>query len=118
MNLRRSSLALLLPLLLSLPLMACEADVESRPVEYAPAPATEVTYESEPPPPPAPVVEEVTVSPGPEYVWVPGVHRWNGREYVWMRGHYERRPHHRAHWVPAHWEHRGRMHVWVEGHWG
>ncbi len=43
-------------------------------------------------PPPPPRHERM---PGlrPGHAWVPGHWRWNGRDYVWMRGHYEaRRP--------------------------
>lgn len=50
-----------------------------------------VAYRVEQPPPPPPRVEVVTVSPGPEYVWVGGYHRWSGRAYNWVPGHYERR---------------------------
>jgi hypothetical protein len=70
-----------------------------------------------PPPPPAAEVEVAPASPGPEYFWVGGYHRWNGRAYVWIRGRYERRPHARAVWRAAHWEPRGRGHVWIEGRW-
>jgi hypothetical protein len=41
-----------------------------------------------PGPPPPPRVERVTVSPGPNYVRVPGHWRWNGRRYVWIDGHW------------------------------
>jgi hypothetical protein len=86
-------------------------------VEAHPVAGDEPVYEGEPPPPPAAEVEVVPAAPGPEFVWVGGYHRWNGRQYVWVRGRYERRPHARAHWVPAHWVARGRGHVWVEGRW-
>jgi len=85
-------------------------------VEDGPPPPQTVAYES-PPPAPPPQVEVVTASPGPEYVWVGGYHRWNGRSYYWMRGHYERRPHRDAHYYPGHWEHRGRRQFWIEGRW-
>jgi WXXGXW repeat (2 copies) len=77
----------------------------------------DVVVESEPPPPPPAEVEVVPASPGVEYVWVGGYHRWDGRRYVWVRGRYERRPHMHARWEAAHWEGRGRGHVWVEGRW-
>jgi hypothetical protein len=89
----------------------CSCQVES-------GPPVETAYETEAPPPPPPEQEVVPVSPGPDYVWIGGFHRWNGHGYVWVRGHYDRRPHSAAHWEPAHWEHRGaRAHVWVEGRW-
>ena len=79
----------------------------------------EAVYESEPPPPPPPPaeVEVAPAPPGPEFVWIGGYHHWDGRRYVWMRGHYERRPHPRARWVAPHWEARGRGHVYVRGRW-
>jgi hypothetical protein len=88
-------------------------------VEAAAAPPTvegEVVVES-PPPPPPPEVEVVPASPGAEFVWVGGYHRWEGRRYAWVRGRYERRPHAQARWEGAHWEARGRGRVWVEGRW-
>jgi hypothetical protein len=95
-----------------LPLGGCTCNTYSGP------PPNEVTYENEPPPPPAPVAEQEGPSPGPEYVWIGGYHRWDGHAYIWVHGHYDRRPHPRANWVPAHWEARGRAHVFVDGHWG
>jgi hypothetical protein len=83
-------------------------------VEARTADAEEV---ESPPPAPPPEVEVVPASPGPEFVWIAGFHRWNGHGYVWVRGHYDRRPRERAQWVPAHWQGHGRGHVWVEGHW-
>ena len=82
-----------------------------------PPPAGEVVVENDPPPPPPPEQEAVPASPGPEYVWIGGYHRWDGHRYVWMRGRYDRRPHANARWTAAHWEARGRGHVWVEGRW-
>jgi len=67
---------------------------------------------------PAEVAEVQPGSPGPEYVWVRGYHRWDGHAYIWVHGRYERRQHVRANWVPAHWENRGRSPVWYAGHWG
>jgi hypothetical protein len=88
------------------------------PPQPAPAPVeAEVVYESAPPPPPPVEVEVVPAAPGPEYFWIGGYHRWEGHRYVWVRGHYERRPHPRAHWEPAHWEAHARGHVWIEGRW-
>ncbi len=86
--------------------------------EAVPGPAVEgEVVVSTPPPPPPPQVEVVAASPGPEYYWVPGYHRWYGGRYIWVRGRYERRPYTRAHWEPAHWEARARGHVWIEGRW-
>ena len=70
-----------------------------------------------PPAPPAVEVDVVPPPPGPEFYWVGGYHRWDGRRYVWIRGRYLRRPHAAARWEGAHWEGRGRSHVWIEGRW-
>jgi hypothetical protein len=88
--------------------------VEARSV---PPPEEEVVVESDPPPPPPPEVEVIPASPGVEFYWVAGYHRWEGRRYVWVPGRYVRRPHAHARWEVAHWEARGRAHVWVEGRW-
>lgn len=69
------------------------------------------------PPPPPPLVVEPPRPPAPpgfDY-WVPGYQRWDGRRYVWERGHWDHR-HGRA-WAPGHWERRPRGHVSIEGHW-
>ena len=96
-------------------LLPCSCYVEAHSV---PPPADgEVVYEAEPPPPPPAEVEVVPAPPGPEYVWIGGYHRWDGRRYVWVRGRYERRPHAHARWVAPHWVVRGRAHVWVAGRW-
>jgi hypothetical protein len=82
-----------------------------------PAAQAEIVVEGAPPPPPAPEHEVVPASPGVEFVWVPGYHRWDGHRYVWTHGRYEHRPHANARWKGAHWEPRGHAHVWVEGNW-
>ena len=69
---------------------------------------------SEPPPP---VVEPVLVSPGPQYVWVPGYWRWYGHRWFWVRGVWVIPPRHGALWVSGGWGHRFGRVVWVEGHW-
>src|SRR5262249_2291356 len=74
-----------------------------------------VVYVTSPPPPP--VVESVTVSPGPAFVWLAGYHTWNGSAYVWVPGHWERRPEGRREWVPGHWGHDRHGWYWVPGHW-
>lgn len=67
--------------------------------------------------PPPPIQETMTVSPGPNYVWIPGHHAWRGDNYFWEPGHWEIRPGGRRDWVPGHWKETGRGWVWVEGHW-
>ena|SRR5690349_18894827 len=67
--------------------------------------------------PPPRVAESITVAPGPEYLWVPGYHVWNGSAYIWTPGRWERRPANRRAWVPGHWNHDRHGWYWVEGHW-
>ncbi len=66
-------------------------------------------------PPPVPVarVEAVPPPPSAVVVWQPGGWHWDGRAYVWERGHYVQRlaAYHR--WVPGHWE----GGAWIRGHW-
>jgi len=66
--------------------------------------------------PPAPIVETVTVSPGPDFVWVGGNWVWHGH-WVWTRGHWMRPPHAGAVWVPHRYVYRGGVHVYVRGGW-
>ena len=51
-------------------------------------------------PPPPPRHERM---PGlrPGHAWVPGHWRWNGRDYVWMRGYYEAKRPDRHHCPPG-----------------
>ena len=69
--------------------------------------------------PPPPPVEVIPVRPveHPGWVWVAGYHRWDGRAYVWVPGHYAEPPRPRAVWVPGHWAHRPGGWVFIEGHW-
>ena len=67
--------------------------------------------------PPAAQVEVLAVAPGPEYVWIPGYHRWDGVHYVWVGGTWERRPHANASWQPGTWRHHTQGWYWTEGRW-
>jgi hypothetical protein len=67
-------------------------------------------------PPPPPVVETVTVSPGPAYVWIGGAWAWHGR-WVWERGHWAHPPHPGAFWVAHHYERRNGVYIFVRGGW-
>jgi len=67
--------------------------------------------------PPALRAEVVPVAPGPGWAWRSGYWRWNGHRYVWVSGHYLRRPRVGAEWVPGHWGERGGGWVWIGGHW-
>jgi hypothetical protein len=69
--------------------------------------------------PPAPQIEVMPPPPpGPPMEWRPGFWRWNGAQYVWVRGRYVHPPRMGAHWVPGHWAQGPQGWVWVRGHWG
>ena len=77
----------------------------------APAGATaELVVQGPPPAPPPPQVEVVPASPGVEFTWIGGYHRWDGHAYVWTPGRYDHRPHPGAQWHAPHWEPRGSGH--------
>jgi WXXGXW repeat (2 copies) len=70
--------------------------------------------------PPPLRVEPVPPPPsGPTKVWVwqPGHWYWDGRDYDWKPGHYEKRPARAASWVAPTWVARGSQWVFVPGHW-
>jgi len=84
------------------------------------APVVEVSevIVSRPPPPP----REEPIPPPPRgpvemFAWQPGHWHWDGREYNWKPGHYEKRPAREAQWVPHAWVPRGNQWVFVPGHW-
>ena len=66
--------------------------------------------------PPAPMVETVTISPGPGFLWIGGNWVWRGHWY-WERGHWLRPPHPGAVWVPHHYFFRDGHHVFIRGGW-
>ena len=68
-----------------------------------------------PSPPPAARVEVKSSRPGPNYVWIDGHWKWNGRRYAWVDGHWNKKK--AGHWVPGHWTKRPRGWVYVPGHW-
>ncbi|MBI3880922.1 MAG: hypothetical protein HY301_12800 [Verrucomicrobia bacterium] len=86
------------------------------PQVYATPGATEEVVVPGAPPPPPTEVEVITISPGPEYVWAPGVWVWSGA-WVWERGHWLRPPRAGVVWVPHTYVYRGGAHVWVRGRW-
>ncbi len=100
--------------LLGLALSACYA-------APAPPPPAQAEVEVVAPQPPPPLRAEVIPPPAPEHrefmAWNPGHWRWDGREWIWVPGHYVERPHRAAVWVPGHWDARPGGWVWIAGHW-
>ena len=69
------------------------------------------------PAPPAPRAEFQPPPPNERAVWDPGRWNWNGREYVWVGGHYIERPNVAMRWEPGHWAPQGGNWVWIDGRW-
>lgn len=67
--------------------------------------------------PPAAIVEVRGSAPDAGHEWIPGYHAWRGNEYVWVPGHWDRRPRPHAVWVSGQWRQHGDGWYWVEGHW-
>ena len=67
--------------------------------------------------PPRPVYEERPASPGVEFIWIEGYHRWDGAAYQWVPGRWERRPNPHAKWSRGKWKHSDRGWYWQEGRW-
>ena len=90
------------------------------PTTMAGGPAVPVTPQPnavvvEGPPPPAPV-EVVTVSPGPDYVWIGGEWVWNGG-WVWVAGHWALPPYPHTVWIRGYWGRGPHGYYRVRGHW-
>jgi hypothetical protein len=79
-----------------------------------PVPPADVVVVREAPPPDR--VEEIPEG-RPGAYWIRGHYIHDGREYVWMAGHWVREPHEGAEWAPGHWVHGRGGYFWVEGHW-
>jgi len=68
--------------------------------------------------PPPVQYEEVTVAPGPGFIWVAGYWDWTGMQYAWVSGHWTRPPSGYTVWVPARYERRSNGWNYHPGHWG
>jgi hypothetical protein len=82
-----------------------------------PAFAQEIIITHEPPPMRREVIPVLPHERAEIDVWQPGYWRWNGREHVWVEGHYAARPRRGAEWVPAHYDRRPGGWVFIDGHW-
>lgn len=81
----------------------------------SPLPAAVRVYVGVAPPPV--IVEKIPVAPSRNHIWVRGFHRWDGRAYVWVPGHFVVRPRPGAIWVAGHWVKHRRGWYWVDGRW-
>jgi hypothetical protein len=82
-------------------------------VIVAPAPGVIVVHRA----PPPVVVERITVSPGPEFVWIQGYYVARGDDWVWVRGHYERPPRPGMVWIGPRYEEHGAEYRFSMGFW-
>jgi hypothetical protein len=80
----------------------------------APSPAGEIIVTQAPP---EPRTEVITVAPSSEHVWVRGYWMSRNGRWVWMPGHYERRPRAGVAWVQGHWDRTPAGWTWRQGHW-
>src|SRR5215470_2936743 len=87
----------------------------------SPAPPPDAVFVHLPPPPaptPAPAsVLNMAEMDADRRAWIAGLFRWDGSEYVWVPGHWERPPQPRAVWVNGVWKHDRRGWYWVPGYW-
>jgi|GEM_PF-645002 hypothetical protein len=61
--------------------------------------------------------EQVTVAPGPGYVWIAGHWSNSAQRWVWLAGHWELPPSPSAMWVAGHWAQSNGGWVWVNDTW-
>ena len=87
----------------------------------SPAPPSDAVFvHIAPPPAPTPVpssLQNIAEADTDRRAWVGGFYRWNGSEYVWVPGSWEKPPHAGAVWVNGSWEHNRNGWYWVEGYW-
>ena len=67
--------------------------------------------------PPAPLIDDRGTAPDKDHVWIPGYHKWDGKVFVWVPGHWEARPNPKAKWEPTRWRHDHDQWVFEEGRW-
>jgi hypothetical protein len=66
---------------------------------------------------PAAKVEEVTVAPSEEEIWIPGYWERDPGEWTWVKGRWAKPPHEKAYWQNGHWKWRDGQWHWSRGHW-
>lgn len=93
-----------------------KAGVSDKLIAYmigASAKAAETVSQTPPPPMPDPI----PVSPGSNYIWMPGYWSWNGAAWVWVAGRWAVCPWQGAVWIGGHWVRSATGFVWIPGYW-
>ena len=68
--------------------------------------------------PPPERVEVVGTAPGAGFIWIRGRYAWQGGDYVWVPGRWERPPQNDyRRWAPGRWVRARNGWYWQEGHW-
>lgn len=67
--------------------------------------------------PPADLIDNRGNPPDKDHVWIDGYHKWDGRVFVWVPGHWDTRPQPKAKWEKAHWRKDHNQWTFVEGRW-
>jgi hypothetical protein len=67
--------------------------------------------------PPAVRHEVIGVAPSTEHIWVAGYWTYVNAKWVWVPGHWERRPRVGAGYYPGHWDKTTKGWVWTPGRW-
>ena len=49
--------------------------------------------------------------------WHPGYYKFDGAQYIWVHGAYEKGPTDHPHWNEGHWDPKDGGYIWTEGGW-
>jgi hypothetical protein len=67
--------------------------------------------------PPRPKHERRTARPDRDSVWVPGAWDWQGSQWTWVAGRWDRPEERNARWVKPRYQHEGDAYRYEPGHW-
>jgi YXWGXW repeat-containing protein len=84
-------------------------------IPIPPLPGVDVRITTRRPPPLR--YERRIVSPGAGYVWVKGFWNWNGDQWEWIPGRWDRPAVAEAYWIPARYIRTSRGTIYEPGHW-
>ena len=84
-------------------------------IPIPPLPGIDVQITTRRPPPLR--YERRIASPGEGYVWVRGFWNWNGDQWEWIPGRWDRPAVAEAYWIPARYIRTSRGTIYEPGHW-